>query len=102
MAKTKDGFVMASEDVINHFQKYGHKLKFFRTDSEQIMKWGPVKQPLENKGIQSEYSLPYVHYQNLVEICVNNYQGSVYHYPWPIFSECQFMELWFVLCCRFP
>jgi hypothetical protein len=31
-AKTKDGFVTALEDVIDHFQKYGHKVKFFRSD----------------------------------------------------------------------
>jgi len=49
-AKTKDGFVTALEDVINHFQKYGHKVKSFRSDSEQIMKWGPVKQLLEIRG----------------------------------------------------
>ena len=55
-AKTKDGFVTALEDVINHFQKYGHKVKSFRSDSEQIMKCGPVKQLLENNGIQYEYS----------------------------------------------
>jgi hypothetical protein len=31
------------------------------------MKWGPVKQLLESKGIQPQHSLPYAHYQNLVE-----------------------------------
>ena len=76
-AKTKDGFVTALEDVINHFQKYGHKVKSFRSDSEQIMKWGPVKQLLENKGIQSEYSLPYAHYQNLVERYVQTVTKAV-------------------------
>jgi hypothetical protein len=76
-AKTKDGFVTALEDVINHFQKYGPKIKFFSSDSEQIMKWGPVKQLLENKGIQSEYSLPYAHYQNLVERYVQTITKAV-------------------------
>jgi len=32
-----------------------------------IMKWGPVKQVLESKGIQPQHSLPYAHYQNLAE-----------------------------------
>lgn len=42
--KTKDGFVTASKDVISYFEKHGHKVKSFRSDSEQMMKWGPVKQ----------------------------------------------------------
>jgi hypothetical protein len=33
-AKTKDGFITALEDVVNHFHKYGHKVKFFISDSE--------------------------------------------------------------------
>ena len=76
-AKTKDGFVTALEDVIHHFQQHGHTVKSFRSDSEQIMKWGPVKQLLENKGIQSEYSLPYAHYQNLVERYVQTITKAV-------------------------
>ncbi len=38
-AKTKDRFVTALEDVIKHFKNYGHQVKFFRSDSEQIIKW---------------------------------------------------------------
>jgi hypothetical protein len=36
-------------------------------DSEQIMKWGPVKQLLKNNGNQPYYLFPYVHYKNMVE-----------------------------------
>ena len=66
-SKTKDGFVTALENTISHFEDFGHKVKAFRSDSEQIMKWGPVKQVLESKGIQPQHSLPYAHYQNLAE-----------------------------------
>jgi hypothetical protein len=31
-------FVTALEDTINYLTEYGHKVKFFRSDSEQIMK----------------------------------------------------------------
>jgi hypothetical protein len=31
------------------------------------MKWGPVKEFINKKGIKPQYSLPYAHYQNLVE-----------------------------------
>jgi hypothetical protein len=65
--KTKDGFVTALENVIAHFEDFGHEVKAFRSDSEQIMKWGPVKQLLEYKGNQLQHSLPYAHYQNLAE-----------------------------------
>ncbi len=41
------------------------------------MKWGPVKELLENKGIQSEYSLPYAQYQNLVERYVQTITKAV-------------------------
>ena len=66
-SKTKDSFVTALENTISHFEDFGHKVKAFRSDSEQIMKWGPVKQVLESKGIQPQHSLPYAHYQNLAE-----------------------------------
>jgi hypothetical protein len=66
-AKTKEGFVTALDDVIKHFRNYEHQVKFFRSDSEQIIKWGPVRQLLQEEGIQHECSLPYAHYQNLVE-----------------------------------
>jgi hypothetical protein len=66
-AKTKDGFVTALGNVIDFFEENGHKVKFFRSDSEQIMKWGPVKEFLGKRGIKPQYSLPYAHYQNIVE-----------------------------------
>jgi hypothetical protein len=66
-SKTEDGFVTALENTITYFEDFGHKVKAFRSDSEQIMKWGPVKQLLESKGIQPQHSLPYAHYQNLAE-----------------------------------
>jgi len=66
-AKAKNGFATALEDVIDYFEGQGHKVKFFRSDSEQIMKWGPVKEFINKKGIKPQYSLPYAHYQNLVE-----------------------------------
>jgi hypothetical protein len=66
-SKTKDGFVTALENTITYSEDFGHKVKAFRSDSEQIMKWGPVKQLLESKGIQPQHSLPYAHYQNLAE-----------------------------------
>jgi len=66
-SKTKDGFVTALENTITHFEDFRHKVKAFRSDSEQIMKWGLVKQVLESKGIQPQHSLPYALYQNLAE-----------------------------------
>jgi hypothetical protein len=36
-AKTKNGFVTALEDVIDYFEGQGHEVKFFQSDSEQIM-----------------------------------------------------------------
>jgi hypothetical protein len=66
-SKTKDGFVTASENTITHFEDFGHKVNAFRSDSKQIMKWGPVKQVLDSMGIQPQHSLPYAHYQNLAE-----------------------------------
>jgi hypothetical protein len=51
-ARTKDGFVSALEDVINYFAVQGHEVKLFRTASEQIMKWGPVKKFINKKGIK--------------------------------------------------
>jgi hypothetical protein len=59
--------LLAFYDVINHFEKHGHKVKSFRSDSEKIMKWGLVKQLLKGKSIQGQYLLPNTHYQNLVE-----------------------------------
>ena len=55
------------ENTITHFEDFRPKVKAFRSDSEQIMKWGPVKQVLESKEIQPQHSLPYAHYQNLAE-----------------------------------
>jgi hypothetical protein len=66
MSKTKDSFVTALQDTIAYFENFGHKVKAFQSDLEQIMKWGPVKQLLECKGIQPEHSLPFANYQNLV------------------------------------
>jgi hypothetical protein len=66
-SKTKDVFVTAIQDIIAYFENFGHKVKAFWSDSEQIMKWGPLKQLLKSKGIQPQHSLPYAHYQNLVE-----------------------------------
>jgi hypothetical protein len=37
-SKTKDGFVTALENTITYFEDFGHKVKAFRSDSEQIMK----------------------------------------------------------------
>jgi hypothetical protein len=66
-AKTKNGFITALGDVIDFFEENGHKVKFFRSDSERIMKWGPVKEFLGKRDIKPQYSLPFPHYQNLVE-----------------------------------
>jgi hypothetical protein len=77
MSKTKDSFVTALQDTIAHFENFGHKVKAFRSDSEKIMKWGPVKQLLKCKGIQPQHSLPYAHYQNLVERYVQTIMKAV-------------------------
>jgi hypothetical protein len=76
-AYTMKSFVTALEDTINYLTEYGHKVKFFRSDSEQIMKWGPVKQLLNKKGIKLQYSLPYAHYQNLAERYVQTVTKAV-------------------------
>jgi D-mannonate dehydratase len=65
-AKAKDGFETALENVIEFLNEQGHKVKSFIPDSQQIMKWGQVRQLLDKKGIQPQYSL-YAHYQNLLQ-----------------------------------
>jgi hypothetical protein len=75
-AKTKDGFVTALENVIDYFEKEGHKVKSLRSASQHFMKWGPVRQLLDKK-VQSQYSLPSAHYQNLLKSYVQTVVKAV-------------------------
>jgi len=78
-SKTKDGFVSALRMTLDLFRGYGHQVKYFRSDSETIMRNGDVirllRDPIYN--VKSEYSLPYAHYQNLVERHVQTVTKSV-------------------------
>jgi hypothetical protein len=68
------------------------------------MKWGPVKQLLENKGIQSEYSLPYAHYQNLVERYVQTITkavSTIIHGQSLLKASLRYYALFYVVdCCN--
>jgi len=66
-APTKDGFLTSLKQVYNFYKKHGHEIQVFRSDSENILVQGGVEEYLAEKEIAQDYSLPYAHYQNLVE-----------------------------------
>jgi hypothetical protein len=64
---SKDGFVQALELVVEWYRSMGREVRILRTDSERVLTMGAVATYLSNQGIKSEQSVPYAHYQNLVE-----------------------------------
>ena len=66
-SKSKESFATALEDTIQFYSKYGHTVKYFRSDSEVIMLQGEVLRLMTKYGIKPEHSLPYAHHQNPVE-----------------------------------
>ena len=66
-SRTKDGFITTLKLVYEDYASHGHKMLSFRSDSEQIMVVGDVAAFLASNGTDQQWSLPYQHYQNLVE-----------------------------------
>lgn len=64
---TKDGFITSLKRVYEDYKTKGHTIKAFRSDSENIMIEGKVEEFLNDTNITPNHSLPYEHYQNLVE-----------------------------------
>lgn len=64
---TKTNFITALKDVCKFYADNGHRVHSFRSDSEQILVEGDVEEFLSEESIQPQHSLPYMHYQNLVE-----------------------------------
>lgn len=63
----KDGFINALKDVVDFYKSRDHPIQAFRTDSEDLMKSSELDLFLKERGIESQYSFPYSHHQNLVE-----------------------------------
>lgn len=81
-SKSKDGFITALKYVYEWYLSHGHTIKAFRSDSENIMVHGEVADFLQAKVVDQQYSLPYAHYQNLVERHVQtvvNAVGTIIH-----------------------
>jgi hypothetical protein len=66
-SKTKDGFITALQHVYDWYSSHGHTIKTFRSDSENILVHGDVASYLKSNAVNQQFSLPYAHYQNLVE-----------------------------------
>ena len=66
-SKTKDGFLTSLQYVYDWYTSKGYTIQKFRSDSENIMVEGGVAEFLKTKGVDQQFSLPYAHYQNLVE-----------------------------------
>ena len=65
--KGKDSFVEAFVQAINHFRRWGHDVKAFRSDVETVLKDGKMGDYLRDNSIIHELSTPEAHYQNFVE-----------------------------------
>ena len=66
-SKTKDGFITSLKSVYSYYVSKGFEVKGFRSDSENIMVYGDVQKFLDDNHIDHTLSLPYAHFQNLVE-----------------------------------
>ena len=64
---SKDGFITSLKQVYTDYKMKGHTIKGFRSDSENIMIEGKVEEFINAQNITPTHSLPYEHYQNLVE-----------------------------------
>ena len=66
-APTKDGFITSLRTVYEFYLGKGYTIQTFRSDSENIMVAGAVREFLDCNNVAQHYSQPYEHYQNLVE-----------------------------------
>jgi len=66
-ARSKDGFITALKYLYEWYKSKGHTIKAFRSDSESIMVSGGVEEYLKAQVVDQQFSLPYAHWQNLVE-----------------------------------
>ena len=64
---SKDGFITSLKQVYEDYKMKGHTIKGFRSDSENIMIEGKVEEFINSQNVTPTHSLPYEHYQNLVE-----------------------------------
>jgi hypothetical protein len=66
-SKSKDGFITALKHCYDWYKSQGHTIRAFRSDSENIMVSGGVEEYLKSQVVEQQFSLPYAHWQNLVE-----------------------------------
>jgi len=66
-SQSKDGFITCLQEVQKFYKDRGHNIDTFRSDSEPIMLEGKVGHFLTLENINHDASLPYEHYQNLIE-----------------------------------
>ena len=76
-SRTKDGFITSLKSVYDFYLSHGHRIHVFRSDSENILVYGDVPEFLESKTVKQDLSLPYSHYQNLVERHVQTIVKSI-------------------------
>ena len=65
--KAKDSFLEAFKQAVSHFERWGHKVRAFRSDAETVLKDGKMGEYLKANGFVHELSTPDAHYQNFVE-----------------------------------
>ena len=65
--KVKDSFLEAFKQAIEHFRRWGHAVKAFRSDAETVLKDGKMGVYLRENKLIHEMSTPEAHYQNFVE-----------------------------------
>ena len=66
-AKVKDSFLEGFKQAVEHFKRWGHEVKAFRSDAETLLKDGKMGAYLRDNGFVHELSTPEAHYQNFVE-----------------------------------
>ena len=80
--KVKDSFLEAYKQAVEHFKRWGHEVKAFRSDAETVLKDGKMGAYLRENGIVHELSTPEAHYQNFVERYVqtiNKFTSALLH-----------------------
>ena len=65
--KAKSSFLDAFIQLVEHFKRWGHQIKAFRSDAETVLKDGKMGEYLNANGYIHELSTPEAHYQNFVE-----------------------------------
>ena len=101
--KAKSSFLDAFIKVVEHFKRWGHQVKAFRSDAETVLKDGKMGEYLKDNGYIHELSTPEAHYQNFVERYVQNYR-KIYGSPssWTRHLIRQALELGAVSRHRLP